>query len=429
MNLPGQFIGRMQKKLGNAFPDFLRTYGRPPEKGVRVNTLKISRGEFLRLAPVSTDGAVPWEENGFYTAAEKPGATIAHAAGLYYCQEPSAMCAVPLLGVQPGERVLDLCAAPGGKTTQLASALRGEGLLIANEYVYSRAGVLSQNVERMGIKNCAVTSASPAALSAAFGASFDKVLVDAPCSGEGMFKKEPNAIPEWSEENVSRCAARQAEILESAASLLVPGGRMVYSTCTFSEEENEGQIARFLRAHPEFRLLRQERLYPHEVRGEGHFAALLEKDEGEGMSMPMRPLAPVSAAARRAAEAFAEEFFAAPLSGVLAAAHGDPDRLYLVPEGMGALPVPVLRCGVELGRLEKGIFRPAHALAMACTGGQARRFVELDDGAAAKFLRGETAASWLEDGWCLVGWHGYPLGLGKIVGGVVKNHYPKGLRR
>ena len=281
MNLPGQFIGRMQKKLGNAFPDFLRTYGRPPEKGVRVNTLKISRGEFLRLAPVSTDGAVPWEENGFYTAAEKPGATIAHAAGLYYCQEPSAMCAVPLLGVQPGERVLDLCAAPGGKTTQLASALRGEGLLIANEYVYSRAGVLSQNVERMGIKNCAVTSASPAALSAAFGASFDKVLVDAPCSGEGMFKKEPNAIPEWSEENVSRCAARQAEILESAASLLVPGGRMVYSTCTFSEEENEGQIARFLRAHPEFRLLRQERLYPHEVRGEGHFAALFCREDGE----------------------------------------------------------------------------------------------------------------------------------------------------
>ena len=188
MNLPQEFLTRMQKRLGTAYPAFLRCYEQPPVKGVRANLLKVTAEEFA-LAPFAGE-RVPWAEGGFYTQAEGLGHTPAHHAGLFYAQEPSAMCAAPLLGVKPGERVLDLCAAPGGKTTQLAAAMRGEGVLVANEYVFSRARILSQNVERLGVKNCAVISADPAALARALPCYFDKVLVDAPCSGEGMFRKD-----------------------------------------------------------------------------------------------------------------------------------------------------------------------------------------------------------------------------------------------
>ena len=187
------------------------------------------------------------------------------------------MCAAPLLGAKKGERVLDLCAAPGGKTTQLAGAMGGEGVLIANEYVYERARILSQNVERLGVANCAVISADTASLAVKLPAYFDKVLVDAPCSGEGMFRKEENAVAEWSEENVARCIARQSAILDDAAALVAGGGTLVYSTCTFEYGENEGQIRAFLARHPEFTLLEERLLLPHEVRGEGHYAAKLVK--------------------------------------------------------------------------------------------------------------------------------------------------------
>ena len=194
----------MQERLGKEYPAFLTSYGRPPEKGLRVNTLKLSAEEFASRAPFPLGEKTAWEEDGFYISEEKPGGDVYHFAGLYYLQEPSAMCAAPLLGAGKGERVLDLCAAPGGKTVQLAAGMGGSGVLIANEIVYDRAKILSQNVERMGIADCAVTSASPARLKESFPAYFDKILVDAPCSGEGMFKKEKNAVPEWSEELIAR---------------------------------------------------------------------------------------------------------------------------------------------------------------------------------------------------------------------------------
>ncbi len=424
--LPKAFLARMEGETD--FPAFLRCYSEPPVSGVRVNTLKLSSEEFSRLAPFPLEGNVPWAADGFYTSEERVGAYIEHFAGLIYSQEPSAMCAAPLLDVKPFERALDLCAAPGGKTTQLASKMMGEGVLVANEVMPDRARILSQNVERMGIKNCAVISASTAELAKSLPAYFDKVLVDAPCSGEGMFRKDENARLEWSEENVSRCIARQRDILDDAAGLLKAGGRMVYSTCTFSHGENEEQIEAFLKRHPEFVLLEQHRLMPHEVRGEGHFAALLEK-RGEADEPHVKPF-PVrrEQAAEKAWREFAEDFFGKAPEGALTTL---PDgRMFLLPDGLPALPGRVLRAGVEVGEWNGKRFTPAHALAMASHRGEVRRFVSLGRSEAQKYLRGEQldAPSQTADGWCVVGFGEYPLGLGKCVGGAVKNHLPKGLR-
>lgn len=428
MNLPVEFMRRMEERLGEQFPAFLRSYGFPARRAIRVNTLKIARGEFEHISPFALE-RVPWEENGYYVQEEKTGAHAYHFAGLYYSQEPSAMCAAPLLGVKGGEKVLDLCAAPGGKTTQLAQSLGGEGILVANEYVYDRAKILSQNVERLGVRNCAVVSADTEKLAQAFPGYFDKILADAPCSGEGMFKKEPSALAEWSEENVRRCALRQSAILDNAAKMLRGGGRLVYSTCTFSEEENGGQIARFLERHAEFRLLGTQTLYPHEVRGEGHFTALLEKTEGEeGRVGSFRPKR--DGAAERAYRDFARNFFAdgRGLDGETTVL---PDgRMFLVPHGMPSLDgLRVLRAGVELGEWNGKQFKPAHALAMCMKAEEAVRFLPLDLKTAEKYLHGETAESTVADGWCVVGVGNYPIGLGKAVGGVVKNHLPKGLRK
>lgn len=426
--LPEAFLSRMREKLGEKFPDFLRSYELPVRRAVRVNTLKLSAEEFEREAPFPLGDRVPWESSGFYTEQEKTGAYPAHFAGLYYSQEPSAMCAAPLLDVAPGERVLDVCAAPGGKTTQLAQALCGEGVLIANEYVPDRAKALSQNVERLGIKNCAVINADVGRIAAAFPRWFDKVLVDAPCSGEGMFKKEPAALTEWSEENAARCAARQDVILDNASATVRGGGKLVYSTCTFSDEENEGAAERFLRSHPDFRLISMHRLYPHEVAGEGHFAALFERCEserGEKRGFPLRR------------DRKAEESFAAFCADVYAKEPPTervtvlPDgRMYAVSEGMPDLTgFRVLRAGVELGEWDGKLFRPAHALAMSGRAEEFSRFLPLGDEDAERYLRGETLQAETENGWCAVGWGKYPLGWGKAVNGTVKNHYPKGLRK
>lgn len=425
MDLPVEFVNRMEKKLGKDFPAFLLSYERAPERGIRVNALKV-QDEFL--APFLGE-RVPWAEHGYYLSGEKAGSHPYHFAGLYYLQEPSAMCAAPLLSVQRGERVLDLCAAPGGKSTALAAMLAGEGILIANEYDGARARALSSNIERMGITNCAVTNADSDQMAAAFPAYFDKVLVDAPCSGEGMFKKEVAAIANWSEQNVRGCALRQEQILENAAKMLRGGGEIVYSTCTFAEEENELQIGRFLHRHPEFTLLKEERLYPHEVRGEGHFAALLLKEEGERRELrPYR--AKCDPAAMRAWREFEKQFFVSGAFGrsgeISLLADG---RMYLIPEGMPDLKgVRVLRAGIELGEWDGRIFKPAHALAMCVKGSEVNR-VDLTEEECEKYLHGETVAAEGKNGWCAVCFNGFPLGLGKLVNGILKNHLPKGLRK
>ena len=413
----------MQKRLGERFPAFLHAMEASPCKGVRANPLKLDRAQLTAF--VSVGDAVPWEPSGFYCDLEKVGSLPAHHAGLFYSQEPSAMCAAPLLGAKKGERVLDLCAAPGGKTTQLAGAMGGEGVLIANEYVYDRARILSQNVERLGVANCAVISADTASLAVKLPAYFDKVLVDAPCSGEGMFRKEENAVAEWSEENVARCIARQSAILDDAAALVAGGGMLVYSTCTFEYGENEGQIRAFLARHPEFTLLEERLLLPHEVRGEGHYAAKLVKEDEARRDAPafaqMR-----DRAAERAWQDFAADFFFSPPSGSVTTLKDG--RMYLLPEGLPALAGRVLRAGVELGRFDGKRFTPSHALAMSAKAENVRRTAPLDDTACMRWLRGETFASSMPEGWGIATWRGYPVGLAKSAGGTLKNHYPKGLR-
>lgn len=483
-DLPEKFIENMKKQLPeDEWEAFFAVYARPPYKGLRVNALKISAAEFEKISPFPLR-PVPWAENGFYTDGEKTGAHAYHFAGLYYSQEPSAMCAAPLLDAKPGERVLDLCSAPGGKGTQLAAAMKGEGILVLNEPVFSRAQILSRNVERLGVKNAVVLSEYPETLAEYFPEYFDKILVDAPCSGEGMFRKNAEeALSEWSEENVAMCAARQKEILDYAFRMLKMGGKLVYSTCTFSEAEDEEQTKNFLASHAEMRLLARKKLYPHKEEGEGHFAALFEKNareenadgenhfaalfekevreeytegentigrtcfQGSGKSgggararryssaaagaRPPRTLVPrVSKALEKVYREFERDFFFRPFAETL---HEAGNFLYSLPkECFDFGKLNVLRAGVRLGEMKNGRFEPSHSLAMCASRKECRNVVSIpsDDPRADKFLRGETVgAEECKNGWCIVCIDGYPVGLGKAVNGTIKNHIPKGLRK
>ncbi len=433
-NLPVAFIENMKKQLPETeWEAFFACYENPPYKGVRLNPLKGGRVAPSALLPFLGE-PVFWEKNGYYTEEERVGSSPLHFAGAFYSQEPSAMCAAPLLEVQAGERTLDLCSAPGGKGTQLAGEMRGEGVLVLNEPVFARAKILSQNVERMGIKNAVVCSEYPEKLAAKLQGYFDKILVDAPCSGEGMFRKNAEeALGEWSEENVAHCAVRQAEILDNASKMLRVGGRLVYSTCTFSESEDEGQVRAYLEKHPEMRLLKTEKLYPHKVKGEGHFAALFEKTEkGENESWESR-IKPakhsVTQRAERAYRAFEQAFFKEKFAKNLYELGG---TLYELPSGVFDWKgLQVLRVGIRLGEVKNERFEPDHALAMCARIEECRKVVELalDDPRVERYLKGEQIEGDGENGWCVVSVEGYPLGLGKLVSGVVKNHLPKGLRK
>ena len=430
MTIPARFENRMKGQLPpEEWEAFFAVYQGQPLKGLRVNTLKCSVRDFEEKSPFALE-QVPWERRGFYVEEEKIGAHPYHFAGVYYSQEPSAMCAAPLLEVGEGERVLDLCSAPGGKGTQLATAMNGRGVIVLNEPVFSRAKILSQNVERLGIKNAIVTCAMPQRLAEVFGGYFDKILIDAPCSGEGMFRKNAKeAIEEWSEENVAMCAERQAEILRFGTKMLRGGGRLVYSTCTFSEEEDEGQVRDYLKNHPQMRLMKQEKLYPHKVKGEGHFAALFVRDEdGSGVSVKS-----FKGYVSRGLEKAYKDFEKDVLVGGLG------DKLHEVDGVLYALPpqifdwrgVQALRVGVRLGEAKSGRFLPDHSLAMCLTKAECKRVADfaLTDLRADKFLRGETVEFDGENGWTLVCVDGFAVGWGKCVDGVLKNHIPKSLRK
>ena len=287
--LPQEFLDRMKHQLGEEYPAFLQSLERPRAVALRFNPLK---GEKPSLPFVGD--AVPWESMGYYYDPEaRPGLHPYHDAGVYYLQEASAMSAVALLDPQPGERICDLCAAPGGKSTQIAGRLMGEGFLLCNEYSPKRAKILSSNIERMGIANALVTNETPDRLAKRLSGYFDRVLIDAPCSGEGMFRKEEAAVTDWSPETVEMCARRQAEILDSGAELVRPGGRLVYSTCTFAPAENEQAVTEFLLRHPDFEPEKvdapwftpagegQFRMWPHKLVGEGHFGAVLRRKGDE----------------------------------------------------------------------------------------------------------------------------------------------------
>ena len=428
--LPQEFLNRMMSQLGPEYPDFLASLERPRAVALRFNPLK---GD----APTMdfTAAPVPWEPQGhYYDPDARPGLHPFHEAGVYYLQEASAMAPVALLDPQPGERVCDLCAAPGGKTTQIAGRMLGEGFLLCNEWSPKRAKILSRNIERMGVVNALVTNEHPQRLAERFEGFFDRVLIDAPCSGEGMFRKEEAAVTDWSQETVEMCARRQAEILHSGASMVRPGGRLVYSTCTFAPEEDEWAVEAFLEAHPEFTLEAVEnpwfdcktpgmyRMWPHKLLGEGHFAAVLRK-AGDSDDTPDAPKG----------EKLPKEWldFAKDLDIRLpdgkALTFGQ--SLYWVPADMPDLNrLKVLRPGLELGIAKKGRFEPAHALALWL--GTCTRTHDLspDSKEAADYLHGDVLAG-TQKGWCLVTVGGYSIGWAKGDGMQLKNHYPKGLRR
>jgi NOL1/NOP2/sun family putative RNA methylase len=412
--------------------------------------LKLSPEAFQAMSPFSLE-PIPWAEGGFYyREEERPGQHPYHAAGLYYIQEPSAMAVVGVLGVKPGERVLDLCAAPGGKATQAAADLQGRGGLLANEPVPSRAQILSQNVERLGIQNAIVTCEPPQRLAQRFTGYFDKVLVDAPCSGEGMFRKDPQVCTEWRENTPIRCSLRQRDILEEAAHMLKVGGRLVYSTCTFSPEENEKVISAFLRTHPEFQLVqipfyegfapgnpqwgdgestleRTVRLWPHRIRGEGHFIALLEKCEGPKAAGKARRRLPAPRIYKEFDE-FSREYLREFQAGYLRLFGNE---LYRCPDEMPDVDgLRVLRAGWHLGTIRKKRFEPSHALALGLKKEEAVNTVSLSSHSPEimAYLRGEALPVKGTKGWNLVLMDGYPIGWGKIADGLLKNHYPKGLR-
>lgn len=426
--LPKAFALRMQSMLGDEFPQFLDSYDSERRQALRINTAKISVEDYLKITPFKLTNPVPWAEAGFYYSSdERPGKHVHHEAGLYYIQEPSAMSVAEKLNARPGERILDLCAAPGGKTTQTAAKMKGQGLLVANEINAQRARILSQNVERLGLTNVLVTNESPDKLAERFVGYFDKIIVDAPCSGEGMFRKDETAINEWSEANVRMCAKRQDFILDCAADMLKPGGRMVYSTCTFAPDENEGSIERFIARNLRFEVESMERLWPHKIEGEGHFVAVLKKNDGcEGRISLEKSLAEKSIPADYTS--FAKEFFVEPLQGSFLLFG---EQLYIMPEDMPALMgLKVLRPGLHLGTIKKNRFEPAHALALASKTGNLKNIVNLtsDSCELAAYLRGETLNVPGDNGWCVITVDGYSLGLGKRVNSVVKNHYPRGLR-
>lgn len=489
-NLPSDFTDRMKKLLGEQWEEFEECYQNDRYQALRFNTLKKgvtaeNTEELLKKIGIEETVPVKWAENGYYYGETvRPGKHPYHEAGLYYIQEPSAMSAASLLAPEPGERVLDLCAAPGGKSTQLAAYMKQQGVLVANEINAARCKILSQNIERLGIANAIVTNEDSGALAERFEEYFDRILVDAPCSGEGMFRKNPEAVDEWSMSQVRACAERQLMILDNAAGMLACGGVLVYSTCTFAPDENEGVIGAFLEKHGEFELMtvcapyfdagipewgngdktlsRTFRLWPHHLHGEGHFAAVLRKRDDAGIQYEMQDAGQSeylrgnkrkrSAGEKgekvwsdRKQRELLDEFVSETLSEKL----GDyimsgkltlfGEQLYRLPEDTPPLAgIHVLRAGLHIGTFKKNRFEPSHSLALFLGADDVKGHISFaaDDERTAMYYRGESIVTdeaetdnMCRKGWCLVCVDGYSAGWGKMTDGQLKNHYPKGLRR
>ncbi|MCI8663166.1 MAG: RNA methyltransferase [Hungatella sp.] len=470
--LPKQFLIKMKSLLGEEYDSFLQSYHAERARGIRLNPLKVFHEEEKKeLTARFGLRKVPWAEEGYYYDMEtRPGNHSFHEAGVFYIQEPSAMAVAELLKPEPGERVLDLCAAPGGKTTQIGGKLLGRGFLLSNEIHPARAKILSQNVERMGIVNTVVTNEDPETLALRFPCFFHKIVVDAPCSGEGMFRKEEEASKQWSPENVAMCARRQAEILDQAAIMLKPGGRMIYSTCTFSPEENERNIEKFLERNRDFSIehgARPEglscgraewsetglkaltdtfRIWPHVAEGEGHYLAVLKKDgdaKDFSLKKSSRPAYVKDRQVKEAWRTFAEETFTREghrAFGEDALNHMVlfGDQLYLIPKEMPDLKgLKVLRPGLHLGTLKKNRFEPSHALALCLNREQVKgvKAMEEEGPEIKAYLRGEVLRSdtgekpYGDKGWVLMLAGSYSIGWSRQVGDTFKNCYPKGLRR
>jgi len=457
MNLPVAFTDKMKKLLGNEYDEYLACYDETRLYGLRVNTKKISVEEFKKICPFEIK-PIPWIENGFYYDGEKIQAAKHpyYFAGLYYLQEPSAMTPANRLPIEPGDKVLDVCAAPGGKATELGAKLKGEGVLIANDISNSRAKGLLKNIEVFGIGNVLVLSEEPGKLEEYFPEYFDKILIDAPCSGEGMFRKDKKMVKAWEEHGPEFFAKIQRSIVTQAARMLKPGGMMLYSTCTFDPEENEGTIEYLIEQYPEFEikeirpyegfacgkpevtksqdesLTKTVRIWPHKMHGEGHYVALLQKGEKTGGNA----LKPSKNKAKKVPDEILEFFKDIDWDMDWSRLELYSEKVYYMPKDIPNVKgIRFLRTGLYLGDLKKNRFEPSQSLAMCLKKEEYKNTVNLtaDDERVIKYLKGETIdvddiVSLKAKGWQLVLIDGYPLGWGKLANGTLKNKYLPGWR-
>lgn len=447
ITLPSEYKKRMQVLLGSEFADYEAALNESPVRAFRVNREKIPLAEFEKINIFSNE-KIPFVENGFYTEYNKIGNHPYHHAGMIYVQEPAAMAPCECLEIDPDWKILDMCAAPGGKSSQLKNKLWGDGVLVSNEIIPSRCKILTGNIERLGFKNTVTTCCDSKRLAQVFPKTFDMIMVDAPCSGEGMFRKEPIAVSEWSVENVLKCAERQREILENAVKCLKDGGYIVYSTCTFSLEENEMVVDEFLNTHPEFSIVPVKeavrastedgivfdgakcqdlhlarRFYPHKHKGEGQFMAVLHNNcaPNENFTVRQKVKQP-----EKMVFDFLDDILTDYTKENVMLYNNTP--VYFTPEFH--LPESVaFSCGVTIGEIRKNYIQPHHQLFMAL-GNKFKRKIELapDSKEIKQYLHGEEIETDCPNGWAVVTVNGCALGGAKVVSGVAKNHYPKGLR-
>ncbi len=429
INLPIAFTERMKHQLGTEADAFFQALQEPATRGLRRNPM---RGTDSWL-PEGTEGRIPWAQDGYYLSeSSNAGNLIWHEAGAYYIQDPGAMLPAEVLNARPGEYILDMCAAPGGKSTQIACAMQGQGILVANEVVPKRCAILSRNLERMGVTNALCISMTAEQLSMRWPECFDAVLVDAPCSGEGMFRKAPETMESWSPEIADGCIQRQKDILSHSSRLVCPGGRMVYSTCTFHREENEGMMEWFLNAFPEFELesfqlpgidghTGMATCYPHRIHAEGQFVALLRK-RGTYSRMPWAEEVTVT---DRGVLQNIQKFSDMVISPIYKLGN----TFFHLQNCPVLAGIKTLRAGLQLGELRGKLFIPDHAFALSWTPPHIP-VCTLSETDALRYMAGEMIPV-QEDcsGYVLAAFHGLVLGFGKVTAGNMKNHYPKGLRR
>jgi len=507
MKLPEEFLAKMKALLGEAeYSELINSYKEPRYYGLRINTLKISVDEFLKISPFKLE-KIPWVKDGFYYNGEdNPGKHPYYHAGLYYIQEPSAMLPGEAIAPQPGEKVLDLCAAPGGKTVQMAAAMKGEGILVANDINYDRVKALVKNIELCGIRNAVVTNETPENLSKCFQGYFDRILIDAPCSGEGMFRKDPDAIKSWGKYKCDTCSGIQKEIIEYADIMLKPGGYLLYSTCTFSPEENEKIIDNFIKKYMDYKiieiqkidgmesgrpqwasdnneLLKTVRMWPHRIKGEGHFAALLKKESGNnkelinqcavsqcinqwgsavnienclynngcseikmdlkaGINSKKKDLNEKISKQRTkkdtdkdykeiidAYRAFEKENLNIELKGSFKAVG---KNLYLTNEEISSLDgIKIAKFGWYLGEVQNNKFEPSHSFVMALKKQDIKNVINLESTSddLIRYLKGETLIREGVKGYTAICVDGYTIGWAKQINGILKNLYPKGWRK
>lgn len=447
-NLPEKFKERMKSLLKDEYDDFVNAINGEPVKGFRVNTDKISLNEFENINVFGNE-KLPYVPNGFYLDYEKAGNHPYHHAGMIYIQEPGAMAPAECVKIEEDWKVLDMCASPGGKSTQIKNKLGENGLLVSNEIIPSRCKILTGNIERLGLKNCVTTCMDTSRLAKTFPETFDFIMVDAPCSGEGMFRKDDTAIEEWSEENVKMCAERQAEILENAVRCLKDGGYIVYATCTFSLEENEMTVCDFLENHPEFELLPvnenvkkhtsdgvfydgctcenihfTRRFYPHKSKGEGQFMAVLH-NKNEYYEMKKKSASKPEKIDKTVFDFLDSTLISYDRENVIMY---NSNPVYFTPD-FEVKKGTAFMCGVTIGEIAKNYIKPHHQFFMAM-GENFKRKIELspDSEEIKKYLRGEEFTTDCDNGWAVVMADGCAVGGVKVSGGKAKNHYPKGLR-